>query len=392
MFLPSCLNKIFYLPSKPWLQKILPGFFLLFLFLVVYSSVNAQTSSSSKRSEVELGALFNLEYASNVYSLEDLIDTNLDRARFHYKKLFARAVVDGAVVASERGCMLGLGSYKFGAATTDQETLRAYIGFDTQGVNLSPGQIAQLRYEQITLEGTGAFYACERNIEHQKLGTRLRWTNIQSFQLKRYQGSVRQVTQGTDTYLNEEWFWSSPQLEGLQRVLEKGRLLSFDINYQWRSISNAWNLELDILNVWSRVTLKQVAYLDRTLNAVISSNTIFQRGQVSPLVGRYGNRDMKIELPRLWSMGAGHQLNPNLNIGLSVLGVESTHQLRLVSQLGCIKLCNKGLHGVQVSVDEKFKSLAVGIWRNSWYANLGIFLDHSPSVSSLNGIQIGLRF
>lgn len=368
----------------------LPGFFLITSVLVASVNALAQGGSTDRLPGLEKGAFSDFRVYSNAYSIDTLSRGDFTNLEFFYPRLFASASATAGVYVAERGCRLALERRYSGAVVTTSETLWAYNSFEKDRLILKENQLVDLRYKSFTLSGNGVSYGCEFVGPHTQLALTVRWTNLSRFDFRRYDGSLVDSPQGIDTRLTEQRIALAPQLEGLQESSNRGRLLSLDLHYAWSGPGGRWPGRLAVENLFSRVSIDRAAFLNRSLNGIIAESTIFQRGQVSPLTGAYGNQAYQASLPRVWQIQAGNTLGHNKTIFLSALGVDETYQRGIGFRVGCLRGCleSPDLKSYQIEVDERFKMLSFSVQTQRWVLGAGLRLTDGFSLSSVHSIEL----
>lgn len=363
-----------------------------FFFAVSFPPISSAADLSSSNQKIEVGLSASVEVGSNVYSLRDLARNNTNQPKYAPSLQFVRGGSVAGIYAAERGCTLILGALKMGAATVNRETLSAYVGYDSSGIALAPGETINLRYQHFAVQGNGATYGCDFFRNNNRLHLAAKLSNVQTFQLKNYRGSLTKTDLGIDSRVRESWWSTNAPLGDLQDQFDQGRLLALDAKYEWIDSRDRWYGRAYIQNVLSRISLTNIAFLNRTLDATIGQGTIFQRERVSPVTGSYGNTKLQTSLPRLWDTEIGLKSSQNQGVALTLTGVNDAYQAGIAFDFGCLSLCRDRERNYRVGIDQTLKILSVSVSSNDWRLGLGFRLSEGISWPAMVSLQLGMRY
>lgn len=347
-------------------------------------------SSAHRRSGIGIGANFSIDTRTNAYTLDQLIDERFDQPLLRAKKPFATADGSLEVHLKERGCSLGVEKHFRGAATTTKDTLRAYKGFETNGFEVSSTESVSLRFKSMSWSGSGVNYGCASEPSaQQRLRLVFRWLKLDGFDAKTYAGRLSGGQTGTTVLLREERYAIKPMFSLLQTAGE-GEYFGLDLQWAGELLGERLSHRLEVKNLINSIRLKNAPFITRQIDAIVNEGDVVQRNRVSPLSGRYGNKDATFTAPLMWSAQTHYKINAPLSLGVDVHGVNSTHQVLAVGQWACASLCGQG-NKLRFEADTEGTTVAIGYETKSFSVGLGFAVGSSLGVKSINQLRLRIQ-
>ncbi len=331
-----------------------------------------------------------VNYASNVYSINDLNTNQLSDPQLKTNKLFSSGIGRFGTHLQHKNCLLGIEKTYMGAATSNKDALNIYNSINSQGFSPTINSTYAPSVSYTALEGEGIGFGCTILSNYGlKLGGSLHAIKLESFTQRSYAGSVVASQNSTLVLLNERWLSMNSQISELQNDESTGKAYTVDVDVGYRQSDVPVFGNLLINNFSNAVQFNSMPYLYRNLNATFKQGGVFQNGHIPPLSGRYGNDSQALKIPRVWSANAGYQVSESVDIGLRLNGVDLNYQTMAQATLRCTG-CQTGT-GFDVLVDTNLSNFGIGYTTANWSVYWGSFL-HGLGTNSTNFLNLNYRY
>ena len=368
-------------------------FFLIIWLLCTDFSAAQNLNSSNTQSESILswGSDISINSWSNVYSISDVLNNHLSNPDAKSNKLFASGVGRANLYVSLKECSFGFEKTYMAAAKSNSDTLSIYNNINSQGFSPVLGSQYFPIISSTALTGFGAAIGCFATDKSGiSLGGSIHANSLNKFTQHSYQGAVSAGPNGASVILNENWIAMTSQLPELQTNNSVGQYYSFDLDLGYQKNDVPFFGNLIIYNLLSSIYLDNISYLIRNLNATFPKGGIIQNGTIPPLTGNYGNQDIALKIPKIWSSDFGYHFNKNIDLGVKLNGVDQYYQTLYFTTFRC-PTCQIS-NGFTAVIDTNASTIGLGYTGSQWSIYIGTLLNHSTGINSINQMNLTTRF
>lgn len=339
---------------------------------------SALAGENSAFSVLPFGAMWGF---SNAYTLADISNDWFISPDTSQRHPFAVGTSSFGMAAHWQNCWIGAQHAQMGAARVRQDALQGYVFYETAQYERLRFLCAPIRFQFLAYSGHGAQVGCDWMSSAWTLRLQANALHIESFRYRRYMGELVSVGKVARLTVGEELVAFEPLVSGLQSKGKRGSVLSADVMLSYRAPDETIHAETFIQNVAGELQAENVPFMRRNAHVSIDASGIIGGGRSNRIFGTYGNEDITVSLPRIWTAHGSVALKDRIYGGVHLTGINSLVHPMLIMRLRCA-VCSLD-EGYQLGADVGGAFVSVGYKRGSFRGSF----SHRVESLSLNGIN-----